>query len=101
MRTNTIDATAFRCLAQYNTLIDIYSKLYEEDYDDLIKEYLDELINFDTAKEVREKHTERMSYIKDKINEKIDEIEPLENKVIKPQQSVNFKIADGRRNNNN
>ena len=68
MRTNSIDATTFRCLAEYNNLVIIYSKLYEKDYDYHIKDYLEELIECDTIKEVREKHVERINF----INERID-----------------------------
>ncbi len=46
MRTNAIDATAFRCLQEYSNLIFIYNKVYGKNYDYYIKEYLDELINF-------------------------------------------------------
>jgi len=98
MRTNSIDATAFRCLAEYNTLIDIYSKIYDKDYNYHIKDYLEELMNFDTAKEVREKHTERIRHIKERINKKIDKTEAKENEVIEPKR-VNFKMAESRNNN--
>jgi len=89
MRTNSIDATAFRCLAEYKTLIDIYSKIYNKDYDYHIKDYLEELMNFDTAKEVREKHTERINYIKERINNKIDKKETKENVVLKMSETHN------------
>ena len=89
MRTNSIDATAFRSLAEYKTLIDIYSKIYNKDYDYHIKDYLEELMNFDTAKEVREKHTERINYIKERINNKIDKKETKENVVLKMSESHN------------
>jgi len=67
MRTNALDATAFRCLQEYNNLILIYSKVYDKDYDYHIKEYLEELIEFDTLKQVREKHAERIKYINKRI----------------------------------
>ena len=69
MRTNSIDATCFRCLAEYNNLIVIYSKLMKKNYEHLIKEYLTELNLCDTPKEVRTKHRERINF----VNEKIDE----------------------------
>lgn len=72
MRTNAIDATAFRCLQEYSNLIFIYSKVYGKNYDYYIKEYLEELINFNTLKEIRDKHVERIDFIKNKIKNKIN-----------------------------
>ena len=90
MRTNSLDAAAFRCLAEYSTLIDIYSKIYEKDYDYHIKDYLEELMSFDTAKEVREQHTERINYIKQRIHDKIDKKEIKENVKIRVSRPRNI-----------
>ena len=76
MRTNNIDATAFRCLTQYSNIIFLYTKVYdmpEEHYDYHIKDFLNELDDFDTLKEVREKFKERMTYIKEMIVKRLDE----------------------------
>ncbi len=72
MRTNAIDSTAFRCLAEYSNLVKIYSKIYDKDYNYHIEEYLQELISFDTLKQVREKHTERTKYINGRIDKYIE-----------------------------
>jgi len=76
MRTNNLDATAFRCLSQYSNIIFLYTKVYdkeEEHYDYHIHEFLDELNNFDTLKEIRETFKERMNYINDRIVKRLDE----------------------------
>ena len=78
MRTNTVDATAFRCLQEYNNLVAIYSKLFKKDYDYHVKDYLDELIECDTLKQIREKHEARVKF----INEKIDSYIERENKKV-------------------
>ena len=73
MRTNAMDATTFRCIAEYNNLVIIYSKLYEKDYDYHIKDYLEELIECDTIKQVREKHVERIKFISERIDKYLQE----------------------------
>tara|TARA_R110000823_G_scaffold208708_1_gene339058 strand:+ start:481 stop:741 length:261 start_codon:yes stop_codon:yes gene_type:complete len=76
MRTNNLDATAFRCLSQYSNIIFLYTKVFDkvdEHYDYHIHEFLDELNNFETLKEIREKFKERMAYINDRIVKRLDE----------------------------
>ena len=89
MRTNTTDATAFRCLAEYSNLVNIYSKLTEEDCESYILCYLHEVVEFDTVKQVRDYHTERIksvnvlfdNYIENK-NKKLKIGEVLEDDVV-------------------
>ena len=76
MRTNNMDATAYRCLTQYSNIIFLYTKVYdmpEAHFDYHIKDFLNELDDFDTLKEVREKFKERMTYIKELIVKRLDE----------------------------
>lgn len=109
MRTNTIDATAFRCLAEYKTLIDICLKLYDSNDSDApsiksVDNYLEELINVDTAKEVRELHNKKMAVLLEQINAVIDLTYEPENIVLEPKKvnftmpksNVNLKIAKPR-----
>ena len=72
MRTNATDATTFRCLVEYYNLVNICSKLFNKNYDNLIKEYLKELIAFDTLKQVRERHAERIKHINHRIDKYIE-----------------------------
>tara|TARA_R100000935_G_C2796876_1_gene148563 strand:+ start:8 stop:289 length:282 start_codon:yes stop_codon:yes gene_type:complete len=72
MRTNALDSTAFRCLQEYKTLNDIYEKLFKRDFDYHVKEYLEELIECDTLKQIREKHEARVKFIKDKVDAYIE-----------------------------
>ena len=76
MRTNSIDATAFRCLAEYKTLVDICNKLYDEDDPEgagvkAVDNYLDELMGVNTAKEIRDLHNDKLNVI---INKKINPV---------------------------
>ena len=107
MRTNSIDATAFRCLAEYKTLVDICIKLYDDD--DLerpsvkaVDNYLDELMGVDTAKEVRDLHKDKLNFIIKKINAVIDltyETQPKkENVVIEPNNNIRYTLKARPRN---
>jgi len=91
MRTNAIDSTAFRCLAEYSNLVKIYSKIYDKDYNYHIEEYLEELISFDTLKQVREKHTERTKYINDRIDKYIEK----QKKHVKIKEPLSTNVVDG------
>jgi|TARA_R100000084_G_scaffold103021_1_gene58884 hypothetical protein len=99
MRTNSIDATAFRCLAEYHTLVEIYSSLYDKDYSHHINDYLEELIKYDTPKEMRKRHTERIDYIKKRINKRIEKDDVKENIIIDEapkRENIKLKIAKPR-----
>ncbi len=63
MRTNAFDATAFRCLSEYNNIVNIYSLIYKKNYDCLIKDYLEQLANFDTPNQIRDAHRKRVTHI--------------------------------------
>lgn len=74
MRTNTIDATAFRCLQEYTNLIIIYNKLFiSNDNINYLVDYLEELINFKTLKDIRDKHMERVNIINKKIDKHMED----------------------------
>ncbi len=85
-----IDATAFRCLAEYANLMNIYSKLTAEDCDQHILNYFDEVLELDTAKQVRDYHTERIR----KVNEMIDEYIEKKNKNIKIGEVLEDDVVD-------
>ena len=72
MRTNTIDATAFRCLQEYTNMVNVYSKLFNKNYDYNIIEYLVELVACDTSKQMRDLHNERMKYINTRIDKHLE-----------------------------
>jgi len=72
MRTNAIDSTAFRCLQEVKNLVAIYGKLFKKDYDYHVNDYLEELIECETLKEIREKHEARLKFINDRIDAYIE-----------------------------
>jgi len=88
MRTNTIDALAFRCLAEYKRFVDIYVKLKETPLDYLFAEYITELDDFDTAKDIRNHHKNALAEMKTNINELIDK----RIMTLNPSKPVNFTI---------
>ena len=106
MRTNSIDATAFRCLAEYKTLIDICIKLYEKDDPEgpatkSVDIYIEELMSVDTAKEVRELHKNKLKVLVEKINAVIDltyESDEKENVIIEPTNNVRYTLKTKPRN---
>ncbi len=88
MRTNTIDALAFRCLAEYKRFVDIYVKLKEIPLDYLCAEYITELDDLDTAKDIRRHHKDALTEIKMNINEQIEK----RIMTLNPSKPVNFTI---------
>ena len=89
MRTNGIDATAYRCLSEYNTLVNIYSLIYKKNYDYHIKDYLEELSQMETPKEIRDRHNKRMGYVKDRCRLKLGEVAPPCDAVLNDELSCN------------
>ena len=93
MRTNGIDASAFRCLSEYNTIVDIYSLIYKKNYNYHIKEYMEELASYDTAKEIRDRHKKRMDYVKERCRKKLCEADPPCDAVLNDELGANdFKL---------
>ena len=88
MRTNTIDALAFRCLAEYKRFVDIYVKLMETPLDYLCIEYITELDNLETAKEIRKHHRDALEEVKTNISEQIEK----RIMTLNPSKPVNFKV---------
>jgi len=88
MRTNVIDSLAFRCLTEYKRIVDIYVKLKEIKLDYLYVEYIKELDELETAKEIRKHHRDSIEQMLENINDLIDK------KIMKgiPVPPVNFSI---------
>lgn len=84
MRTNTIDATAFRCLQEFTNMMNVYSKLLNKNHDFHIILYLGELVACDTAKQMRDLHNERMKNINTRIDEHLEKNKSKED----PQQKI-------------
>ena len=100
MRTNSIDATAFRSLIEYRTLMEIYEGLYNKDRGDaFVNHYADLLNDCETLQDVRELHRKKIQWVKTKINKKIDENNGIKENVIidePPRENIKLKIAKPR-----
>ena len=77
MRTNAIDALAWRSLVEYKNLLDVLIKLDGDDFDGHDQDLTDHtarLYNLPDAKSIREYQRPKINDIKERINVRIEEI---------------------------
>ncbi len=84
MRTNYIDATAFRCLSEFINYLNILSKTYSVDSvqvivnpNKLIADYSILLASMETIKEIREAHSKAIKELITRIDNQLKHLADL------------------------
>ena len=69
-------------------MVNVYSKLFNKNYDYNIIEYLVELVACDTSKQMRDLHNERMKYINTRIDKHLEKNKSKQDPREKPTPKI-------------